>query len=179
MLAYQKAVELAPSYRSAMVNLGKHYLRNKNYDRAISLYEQLTGSLEVKSAITWTNLGSAYRGRSADYPADSPRRNELLRKAEVAYKRALSADRSYAKAYYNLALLYFDADPFPELDGTAMDRLKRLERAKTYFDEYRTMRGADIDLVNRRTKQVNKLIKREQKRRKRAKQKKSGSDDDW
>ena len=176
-LAYQKAVELAPGYRSALVNLGSHYLRNKNYDRAQDVYEKLTGELQVSNAVTWTNLGSAYRGNAANYAADSPVRNQLLGKAEVAYKRALDADGKYANVYYNLGLLYYDADPFPGPGGQPMDTLKRLERAKTYFDEYRTMSGADVDLVNRRTKDVAKLIKREQKRRERAK--KGKDDDDW
>lgn len=175
-LAYQKAVELAPGYKSALVNLGTHYLRNKNYDRAQTVYEKLTGELKVQSAITWTNLGSSYRGNAANYPAESPRRGELLRKAEVAYKRALDADGKYANVYYNLGLLYYDADPFPGPGGQPLDKLERLERAKTYFDEYRVMSGADVDLVNRRTKDVAKLIKREKKKRERAKK---GDDDDW
>lgn len=184
MVAYQKAVELAPTYQSALVNLGVHYLRNHNYPEAIALYEKLTGELDLANAVTWTNLGSAYRGSSGDYPADSGRRDELLRKAETAYKRALTVDKSYVKVYYNLGLLYLDADSFPGPDGKPMDTLKRLERAKTYFDEYRAMSGADIDLVSDRLKQVEKLMKREQKRRKSEdkkdkKSKKSGSDDDW
>jgi tetratricopeptide (TPR) repeat protein len=184
MVAYQKAVELRPDYRSALVNLGVHYLRNRSYDKAISIYERLTGELGLANAKTWTNLGSAYRGRSGDYPADSPSRTELLRKAETAYKRALSVSKNYGPVYYNLGLLYLDAEPFPLPDGTAMDKLKRLERAKTYFDEYRAMSGADIDLVADRLKQTDKLIKREQKARDRAKKNKNKKDkkdsgDDW
>lgn len=179
VLAYQKAVDLAPTYRSALVNLGAHQIRNRSYAEAIVTFERLTGELDVATAVTWNNLGSAYRGRSGDYPVESARRNELVRKAETSYKRALNVDGKYGKAYYNLGLLYLDADPFPGPDGQPLDLLKRLERAKTYFDEYRTMSGADIDLVNSRTKQVEKLIKREKKRRKRSKDKKSGSGDDW
>jgi tetratricopeptide (TPR) repeat protein len=179
MVAYQKAVELKPDYNSALVNLGVHYLRNRNYDQAISIYEKLTGERGLANAVTYTNLGSAYRGRSGDYPTDSASRNELLRKAEIAYKHALSVNRNYGPVYYNLGLLYLDADPLPAPDGTLMDTLKRLERAKTYFDEYRAMSGADIDLVAERLKQTDKLIKREQKARDRTKNKKKSGDDDW
>jgi tetratricopeptide (TPR) repeat protein len=179
MVAYQKAVELKPDHDSALLNLGVHYLRNRNYDQAISIYEKLTGERGQASAVTYTNLGSAYRGRSGDYPTESAARNELLRKAETAYKQALSGNRNYAPVYYNLGLLYLDADPLPAGDGTLMDTLRRLERAKTYFNEYRAMSGADIDLVAERLKQTDKLIKREQKARDRTKKKKKSGDDDW
>jgi tetratricopeptide (TPR) repeat protein len=187
MVAYRRAVELRPDYQSALVNLGVHHLRNQRFAEAIAVYEKLTGQLGLTTALVWTNLGSAYRGHSGDYGPDSPRRGELLQQAETAYKRALSVDRNYANSYYNLGLLYLDAEVFPGPGGAAMDKLKRLERSKTYFDEYKAMSGADIDLVADRVKQVDKLIKRETKRRKREqekqkkqkKQKNTGGDDDW
>ncbi len=184
LLAYQTALKLRRDYKSALVNIGVHHLRKHKYQDAIAVYEKLTNKMGVNNATTWTNLGSAYRGRSGDYGADSSRRMELLRQAETAYKRALTIKKDYANVYYNLGLLYLDADPFPNPDGSKMDKLKRLERSKTYFDEYQNMSGADIDLVARRSKQVKKLIKRETKRRKREankkkKKKKKNSDDDW
>lgn len=183
MAAYQKAVERRPNFKSALINLGVHYLRNRSFNEAITTYEKLTNQLNVKTPTTWTNLGSAYRGHSGDYPPESSERTKYLHKAEASYKRALGLAKSYANAYYNLGLLYLDAQPFPMPDGAPMDKLKRLERSKTYFEEYRSMSGADLDLVDSRTKQVNKLIKRETKRRKREekkkKKKKSGDDDDW
>jgi tetratricopeptide (TPR) repeat protein len=179
MVAYQKAVELAPEHDSALINLGVHYLRNRSYDQAIAIYEKLTGERKQASPVTYTNLGSAYRGRSGDYPTDSATRNQLLRKAETAYKQALSMNRNYAPVYYNLGLLYLDADPLLAADNAPMDTLKRLERAKTYFDEYKAMSGADIDLVAERLKQTDKLIKREQKARERTKKQKKSGDDDW
>lgn len=165
IVAYEKAIELDPNYVSASINLGVHYLRNKRFAEAIKIYERVTGQLGVASAVTWNNLGTAYRGHSEDYPADSKRRNELLRQAEETYKRALSTDSKYANSYYNLGLLYLDADPFPGSDGVPLETLKRLERAKTYFDEYAAM-GGDAELVGARDKEVKKLIKREIKRQK-------------
>jgi tetratricopeptide (TPR) repeat protein len=183
LVAYQKAIELDPEYRSALINLGVHHLRNHAFDDAIAIYEKLTGTYKMQTAPLWTNLGSSHRGHSGDYPAGSDKRVEQLRKAETAYKRALSADRNYGNVYYNLGLLYLDAEPFPMPDGSAMDLIKRLERAKTYFEEYRTMSGADIELVEERLKHVNKLINRETKRRKReetkAKKTKKDGGDDW
>ncbi|GAB4567834.1 MAG: hypothetical protein Tsb0020_20710 [Haliangiales bacterium] len=167
MNAYVQAVRLDPNHKGALINLGVHYLRKKMFDEAALVYEKLVGELSVKSATVWTNLGSAYRGRAAASPAGDPARDELLKRAETAYKRAMTADRGYANVYYNLGLLYLDAAPFPGRSG-ALDELKRLGQARTYFDEYRQQRGADTELVDERIKQVDKLIKREKKRRKRA-----------
>ncbi len=167
MNAYVQAVRLDPNHKGALVNLGVHYLRKKMFGEAALVYEKLVGELSVKSATVWTNLGSAYRGQAAASPAGDPARDELLKRAETAYKRAMTADRGYANVYYNLGLLYLDAAPFPGRSG-ALDELKRLGQARTYFDEYRQQRGADTELVSERIKQVDKLIKREKKRRKRA-----------
>ena len=119
-------------------------------------------------AITLTNLGSAYRGRSGDYPAGSGDRNLLILASEAAYKRALSANPNYGPAYFNLGLLYLDADPFPSGGGT-LDTMQRLNAAKGFFDQYKNMPGVDIKLYDERMKDVQKAIKREEKRRSKAK----------
>ena len=165
--AYKKAVGLQSNFASALINLGVHQLANKQYSDAVGTYEKLTGQLGRNDASSWSSLGSAYRGQSADYDAGSPNRNQLLQKAEAAYKRALSASQSYGPAYYNLGLLYLDADPFPD-NGGSLDTLVRLNRAKTYFDEYKNMPGVDLALYDERLKDVTKLIKREEKKRKKA-----------
>lgn len=165
--AYKQAVQLDPSLASAQINLGVHQLRNKQYADAVRTFEAVTGPLAKADAANLSSLGSAYRGVSADYQAGSPQRDEYLIKAENAYKRALSVNRNYGPAYYNLGLLYLDADPFPAPEGT-MDTLVRLNRAKTYFDEYKNMPGVDLALYDERTKDVTKLIKREEKKRKKS-----------
>ncbi|MEZ4364447.1 MAG: tetratricopeptide repeat protein [Kofleriaceae bacterium] len=164
-LAFRQAADADPSMSSALINLGAAQLRNKQYAEATATFERLVNSGK-SSALTLTSLGSAYRGRSAEYPAGSPNQAQWLSRAEDAYKRATAADRNYGPAYYNLALLYLDADPFPE-GGQPLDTLVRLQRAKTYFDEYKNMPGVDIKLYEERMKDVQKLIKREEKRRKR------------
>ena len=164
MRAYTKATTLNPNLRGALINIGVHQLRNNLFDKAIHTYERLTNSLRVNTAVVWTNLGSAYRGQSASATNSPDRRNSLLRKAELAYKRAISINKKYANSYYNLGLLYLDAKPFPTQNGS-LDDLRRLENAKTYFDEYHRLGTADTVLVNKRKKQVTRLIKREKKRR--------------
>jgi tetratricopeptide (TPR) repeat protein len=164
-LAYRTAVGLRPDYGSALINLGVHQLRNKQYAAAITSYEKLTGQLGYDDAAVWNGLGAAYRGRSADYDPGSRPRGDLLLRAEAAFQRALHVNRSYGPAYYNLGLLYLDAAPFPAPSGGALDDLVRLRKAKTYFEEYKNMPGVDLKLFEARYKDVDKLIKREEKKR--------------
>ena len=162
LLAYQKAVGIDPNHQSALVNLGVHQLKNSQYDAAVQTFEQLTQQFNRTDAVTLTSLGSAYRGKSADYGSGSGDRNGLVGKAEAQYKRALQANTNYGPAYYNLGLLYLDNDPFP---GIA-DPIVRLNAAKAWFDQYKNMPGFDIKLYDERMKDVTKALKRAQKKTK-------------
>jgi tetratricopeptide (TPR) repeat protein len=168
VLAFRKAVELNPNFASALINLGVHQLQNKQYAEAQGTFEKLTRQMNRNDAVTLTSLGSSYRGRSADYPPGSGDRNQLIMAAEASYKRALSANASYGPAYFNLGLLYLDADPFPS-GGGSLDTLQRLNAAKAFFDQYKNAPGVDIKLYDERMKDVGKAIKREENRRKKAK----------
>lgn len=165
VLAYQKAVQLDPRLASAWIDLGKHQLENKQYAEAQATFEKVTRELGTNNEVTLTNLASAYRGRSADYPPGSRDRANFILQAEATYKKALAANPNYGPAYYNLALLYLDADPFPSGGGT-LDNLQRLNAAKGFLDQYKNMPGVDMKLYESRTKDVDKAIKREEKLRK-------------
>jgi tetratricopeptide (TPR) repeat protein len=173
-LAYERAHELDGKHKGALLNLSVHYIKDSRYAEAQGMLETLTGSLGVTTPAAYTNLGSAYRGRSVEANLGKAQRNQFLTAAETAYKRAVDRDKNYGPAYYNLGLLYMDAKPFP-MGGSDMDELKRLGQAKTYFADYRTMPGADIDLVDENIRQVDKAIKKETK----ARTKKETKDDDW
>ncbi|MEO6775246.1 MAG: tetratricopeptide repeat protein [Kofleriaceae bacterium] len=167
VLAYKKAVELNPNFASALTNLGAHQLENKQYVEAQATFERLTKEFNRTDAITLTNLGSAYRGHSADYPVGSGDRNTLIQASEAAYRRAVQANPNYGPAYFDLALLYLDADPFPSGNGT-LDTMQRLNAAKDFLDKYKNMPGVDIKLYDERMKDAQKAVKREEKRRKKA-----------
>jgi Tfp pilus assembly protein PilF len=168
MASYRKATELDPSYRPALMNLGVHLLGAKRFREAATLYEKLTGSLSYQGAASLTNLGSAYRGWSAEFTtADPAKRNQLLLKAEATYKKALALDQNYGHAYYNLGLLFLDADPFPA-GKDDMDPLQRLQRAKGYFDQYRRLPGANQKLADEQVSVAQKLIDKEERARKKA-----------
>jgi len=168
--SYQKAVALDPDYKSAVMNLGVHLLKAKKWQEAATLYERLTGDLGMKTAPAFTNLGSAYRGLSAEFTtSDVKKRNELLLKAEAQYNKAKSINKNYANASYNLGLLYLDADPFPQ-GKDDMDLIKRLQRAKSFFNEYRSMPGADQKLADEQVAVAQKLIDKEERARQKAKE---------
>ena len=194
-IAYKNALTLDPNYTSALMNLGVNHLSTKRYLDAVKIYERLTSELGMDQALVWTNLGSAYRGHSLDFATtDITMRNRLVLKAEEAYKRAISRDKNYGNAYYNMGLLYLDADPYPVGNGE-MDRVVRLKNAKTYFDEYRRLPKSDQKLVDETAAVAQKLLDREallrkkkaareakrraheEKMRKRAEDKKNGNDE--
>lgn len=164
-LAYEKAVGIDPNHQSALVNLGVHQLQNGQYGEAQQTFETLTKRFNRNDAVTLTSLGSAYRGRSADFQPGSPDRDQFVRAAEGSYKRATNANTNYGPAYYNLGLLYLENDPFPGIK----DGLQRLNAAKGYFDQYKNVPGLDIKLYDDRMKDVTKAIKRIEKQNKKKK----------
>jgi tetratricopeptide (TPR) repeat protein len=164
-LAFEKAVGIDPNHASALVNLGVHQLQQGQYGPAQQTFERLTKQFNRNDAITLTSLGSAYRGRSADYPPGDSQRDQFVRAAEGSYKRATQANANYGPAYYNLGLLYLENDPFPGIS----DGIVRLNAAKGFFDQYKNMPGVDIKLYDDRMKDVTKLIKRLEKQNKKKK----------
>jgi tetratricopeptide (TPR) repeat protein len=164
VLSFKKALEINPNHASALVNLGVHQLQNTQYAEALQSFERLANQFGRNDAVTLTSLGSAYRGHAADYPAGSPDRDDNVRRAEAAYKRALQGNTSYGPAYYNLGLLYLDNDPFPGLS----DPLLRLSTSKAYFDQYKNMPNVDMKLYDERMKDVTKATKRAEKQLKKS-----------
>ncbi len=159
-VAFNTAVQLNPNFPSALVNVGVHQLTNQQYAAAQATFEKLTGQFNRADAITLTSLGSAYRGRAAEYPASAGEHDQFVKQADSAYKRAIQSNASYGPAYYNLGLLYLDNDPFPGIS----DALVRLQSAKDFFDKYKSSPGFDIKLVADRQKDVDKAIKKAQKK---------------
>jgi type IV pilus assembly protein PilF len=143
-LKYLRALELKPGFSEARNNLGVDYLEMKKWDAAIAQFRLVQDDIFYQgqeSAVI--NMGLAYLGKG-DYqqalsvlrgavgrnPADPRTRIDLgrvyfaLDKTELAvaeYKKALELNRSYANAYYYLAL--------------AQVKLKDTKEAKIAFKE--------------------------------------------
>lgn len=166
--AYAKAVQLDANHASALINLGTHQLRNGQYGAAQQTFERLTREFRRTDAVTLTSLGSAYRGRSSEYPPGSGDRDQFVGSAMQQYQAALRANSGYGPAYYNLGLLYLDNDPFPGFT----DPMARVAQAKVQFEQYKNQKGFDMKLYDDRMKDVAKVQKRIEKQLK-AKNKKS------
>ncbi len=161
--AYERATSLRPDYIAALHNKGTIYLKRKRYGDAVNVFERLV-SLQSQSARAHTYLGAAYRGRSADDPQG---REPLLRKAEQELKLAQQINPGYAPAYFNLGILYLDADPFPGLDG-----LPRMQSAQRFLAEYKQKAGpSGVAIVDDYLAAAQKGIEREQKALERKKKK--------
>jgi tetratricopeptide (TPR) repeat protein len=171
VLAFKQATTIDPNFASAWIDLGVHQLQNKQYADATQTFEKATRQFNRTDAVTLTNLGSAYRGSAGDFPPGSGERTKLIQQAEAAYKRSQQADPNYGPAYYNLALLYLDFDPFPSGAGT-LDPNQRIEAAKAFLNQYKNMPGVDMKLFDERMKDVAKAEKRAKKA---AKSKKGGA----
>lgn len=167
-LAYEAAVQNNPRHASALTNLGRVYLENDLDAQAVEVYTKLFNDLGVKTALVYNNLGAAYRGRAFDFRNDPDRYKQYLKLAEEGFKRAVQTDKGYGPAYFNLAVLYMDADGMPGANGQPLDTLARLKMAETYFDQYRKMPGANLAKVDDLTKTLGRAIKREQRARDRA-----------
>lgn len=167
LAAYEQASSLNPNYTHAWANRGAIYLKRKRWADAVAAMEKVI-SLESRSPKSHTNLGSAYRGRSTDFASDAGQREGMLRKSEQEYKLAMTQDPNYAPAYFNLGLLYLDADPFP-----GQDPLTRLNNALRFLKEYKTKAGAALtkadpveEYLVTAQKEYDKAVKREEQRKK-------------
>lgn len=173
LAAYEKASQLKPDYLAAITNRGGIYLRRKRYADAIKVFEVVVG-VHGESAGAHTNLGSAYRGRSADVATQNIQREQLLRRAEAEFKMAIAKDPGYAPAYFNMGILFLDADPYPGLDT-----LQRLQQAQKFLGDYKRAAGpSGVPVVDEYLAAAQKGIEREQKillqKRKREAEKKAG-----
>ena len=170
LMAYTKATDANANYAAAWTNRGVIMQKRKVFGGdggSVACFEKAIALIgRNKSAKLHSHLGSAYRGLSTDQPAQ---RDELLRKAEAELKTAVTIDANYAPAYFNLGLLYFDADNYP-----GMDKLQRLSMAMRYLKEYQRVLGPSYkagDKVEEYLTTAQKAYDQEEKAIKRKKEK--------
>ena len=169
LAAYEKAAQLKADYVQAHMNRGAIYLERKRYADAVVAFEEVV-DIQRQNPRAQTNLGSAYRGRSADFTQDAGQRDTFLKKSEAAFKTAMAQNTTYPPAYFNLGLLYLDADPFP-----GMETLTRFQMAQRYLNEYKRLMGPALkqgDPVDEylafAQKEYDKEVKRQEIKKKKA-----------
>jgi tetratricopeptide (TPR) repeat protein len=160
---FKKATEADRNYAAGWNNLGAQYLEVKNYTVAVPALERAVQLKETPEA--QLNLGAAYRGAGE------------LAKAEQAFRTALKLRARYGAAYFNLGILYLDAEKYPGLS-----RSEQLQRAVTNLNRYRQLRQprnkddeADtyIKVAEREMEREQRRIQRDQRRKAREAAKKA------
>jgi tetratricopeptide (TPR) repeat protein len=158
LAAYERATQLKPDYLAALTNRGAIYIKRKRYTDAIQVLETVV-QIHPKSARARTHLGAAYRGRSADLVQQKAQRDQMLKRAEQELRLAIREDPRYAPAYFNMGILYLDADPFP-----GIDTLPRLQQAQKFLADYKKTAGPQgLPVVDEYLAAAAKGIEREQK----------------
>ncbi len=141
--AYQKALELRPTFSDAKANLGNLYLDEKRYDEAIKLYEEALSDMTYRTPfIAHGNLGWAryMKGETAAAIEET--------------KTALTINPGYCIGYRTLGTIYSEKGETEEAckqfgkyrencpeaadahyrEGTCLAKLGNLEGAEKSFD---------------------------------------------
>jgi Tfp pilus assembly protein PilF len=149
---FEKATQVQPALGPPWLNLGAQYLKVKNYKAAVGPLERATQLMPDRPQ-AFLNLGSAYRGD-----------NQVV-KAFNNYTKALKLrSNNYPAAYFNLGILFLDAQKYP-----GMDKLQQLNTAVTYFNRYKQQMSylSKDDPVDGYIVEAQKAYKREQRNRER------------
>jgi tetratricopeptide (TPR) repeat protein len=117
---FRDATDKNPQNASAWNNLAAMLVMQKDYQGAVPAAER-AAQLAPSLAKVHLNLGSAYRG------------TRQYEKANVEYRRALSMQADYPEAYFNMGVLYMDAENYP-----GMTTIERLEAAIKYLNDYKS-----------------------------------------
>ena len=150
MAAYERAVQLRPSYAEARMALGIQLLAGGNYPSALSHF-QVAELLVPTLPAVHVNLGDAYRA------------TKRWTEAQRAYRRALELQTKLAEAHYGLGLLFLTAAG----DFPGLDELTAYEKAVDEFKIYRGEMGprlAKDDQSEEYLRDLDRMIKRVRRR---------------
>jgi tetratricopeptide (TPR) repeat protein len=123
--AYERAIELDPSFNKAQMNLGYIYQREREFDLAVKLFKKMSEQTP-QSAEVWNQLGYSYELQNK-YPA-----------AKAAYNKAIRLNPNLKDAYYNLGTLYRKmskpdkaSEAFKTMANLEFSELERARQEKT------------------------------------------------
>jgi tetratricopeptide (TPR) repeat protein len=150
MAAYERAVQLRPSYAEARMALGIQLLAGGNYPDALSHFQAAERLVPTLPAVH-INLGDAYRATNR------------WTEAQRAYRRALELQPKLAEAHYGLGLLFLTAGG----DFPGLDELRAYEKAAGEFKISRAEMGprlAKDDQSEEYLRDLDRMIKRVRRR---------------
>lgn len=128
----RRVIELDPYHPEARTNLGVLSLRTRDFEGAIEHLEAAS-KVDQNSVVVWNNLGSAYKGA------------QRYDDAKTAFDKALQLAPADPISYYNLGLLYFDAE------FAGLDKIARMDKAAELFNAF-LAKGPTGPAVERATK---------------------------
>jgi len=150
MAAYERAIQLRPSYAEARMALGIQLLAGGNYPAALSHFQAAARLVPTLPAIH-VNLGDGYRA------------TRQWTEAQRAYRRALELQPKLPEAHYGLGLLFLTA----AADFPGLDELTAYEKALDEFKTYRSEMGprlAKDDQSEEYLRDLDRMIKRARRR---------------
>ena len=150
MAAYERAVQLRPSYAEARMALGIQLLAGGNYPGALSHFQAAERLVPTLAAVH-VNLGDAYRA------------NKQWTEAQRAYRRALELQSKLPEAHYGLGLLFLSAAG----DFPGLDELTAYEKAVDELNRYRSEMGPRLardDQSAEYLRDLDRMIKRARRR---------------
>lgn len=118
---FRSAAEMDSKNAAAWNNLGVQYMQDGDWATAATCFKY---SMEIDSGLDKAamNYGTALRGQGK------------LVEAEAQFTKMTLKKPSYAAAYFNLGVMYLDADPFPNLDTRG-----RFNKAIQQFTKYKEL----------------------------------------
>jgi tetratricopeptide (TPR) repeat protein len=150
MAAYERAVQLRPSYAEARMALGIQLLAGGNYPGALSHFQAAEQLVPTLPAVH-VNLGDAYRA------------SKRWTDAQRAYRRALELKSKLPEAHYGLGLLFLSA----AADFPGLDELSAYEKAVDELNTYRAEMGPRLskgDQSAEYLRDLDRMIKRARRR---------------
>lgn len=104
--AYERAIQLKPTYHTAYFNLGNTYMSQGRLREAIEQYQKAL-THNPRSAEAHINLGNALDGWG-DHIKDAAEKRRAKEAAMEEYRRALMIRPESVEAYINLGTAYFN-----------------------------------------------------------------------
>jgi tetratricopeptide (TPR) repeat protein len=149
LAGFKAAVERDPNYASAWNDLAVQYLVVHNFDGAAQAANNAV-QLQPRWTKALINLGSALRGQ------------KQYDEAAKRYQDVIKMEPNNPDAWFNLGILYLDAEKLGGLDNKA-----RLEQAVRHLSRYKEVAASRLtkdDPADSYIAEAQKAIEREQKR---------------
>lgn len=99
-ISFNKTLELDPTDKDALINLGNCYMSLNDFERSVKTYLAAI-KLDPKCVMSHYNLASAHHS-AATTTTDSALAQKHFKNARAKFEAAIELNADYADAYFNL-----------------------------------------------------------------------------